>query len=147
MIERMKNMKRVFVVSSLLLAISFTAMAQIFGATQGEEQPAFGASAPSATFHSTSALPSSGSEYSANPSLGENGVASSPAYASPGRIGHIRRADSDGDGYDDVTKLPVNPIVNPNDPGNTPLGDVVWPLMLLLCAYAGYKKVRAHAFC
>jgi hypothetical protein len=136
MIERMKDMKRVYVVSSLLLVISFTAMAQIFGATQGEEQPAFGASAPSATFHSTSALPSSGSEYSANPSLGENGVASSPTYASPGRIGHIRRVvDGNNDGYDDVTGLPLNPIVNPNDPGNTPIGDAVLPLLLLACAY------------
>lgn len=138
MIERMKDMKRVFVVSSLLLVISFTAMAQIFGATQGEEQPAFGASAPSATFHSTSALPSSGSEYSANPTIGADGSASyegasySPAKA--GRPGGIR-------------KDPGNPFAdNPNTQDNTPLGDVVWPLMLLLCAYAGYKKVRAHAF-
>ena len=79
MIERMKDMKRVFVVSSLLLVISFTAMAQIFGATQGEEQPAFGASAPSASFQSTSIMSGSGSEYSANPTLNADGTA---AYSS-----------------------------------------------------------------
>ena len=135
MIERMKNMKRVFVVSSLLLVISFTAMAQIFGATQGEEQPAFGASAPSAVFQSTSSMSGSGSAYSANPTIGEDGSAAyegasySPAKAAK-KPGSIRRD-------------PSNPVID--DPKNdNPLGDVVWPLMLLLCAYAGYKKVRAR---
>lgn len=128
MIERMKDMKRVFVVSSLLLVISFTAMAQIFGATQGEEQPAFGATAPSAVFQSTSSMSGSGSAYSANPTIGEDGSAAyegasySPAKAS--RPGGIKK----------------NPIVDDeNDEGNVPLGDAVWPLMLLLCAYAIYK--------
>ena len=125
-------MKRVFVVSSLLLVISFTAMAQIFGATHGEEQPAFGASAPSATFHSTSTLPGSGSAYSPNPSLNEDGTASyegasySPAKAA-GHPGGIKK----------------NPIIEGE--GNVPLGDGWLPLMLLLCAYAGYKKVRARS--
>ena len=133
MIERMKDMKRVFVVSSLLLVISFTAMAQIFGATQGEEQPAFGASAPSATFQSTSIMSGSGSEYSANPTLNADGTAaySSGSSESPKKI------------YKPIRRDPSNPIIDDHD---NPLGDVVWPLMLLLCAYAGYKKVRAHAF-
>ena len=133
MIERMKNMKRVFVVSSLLLVISFTAMAQIFGATQGEEQPAFGASAPSATFQSTSIMSGSGSEYSANPALNADGTAaySSGSSESPKKI------------YKPIRRDPANPIID--DPKNdNPLGDVVWPLMVLLCAYAGYKKVRAR---
>lgn len=126
----MKDMKRVFVVSSLLLVISFTAMAQIFGATQGEEQPAFGASAPSATFQSTSTLPGSSSAYSSNPSLNEDGTASyegasySPAKAA-GHPGGIKK----------------NPIIEGE--GNVPLGDGWLPLMLLLCAYAIYK-VRAR---
>ena len=136
MIERMKNMKRVFVVSSLLLVISFTAMAQVFGATQGEEQPAFGASAPSATFQSTSIMSGSGSEYSANPTIGADGSAAYDASYSPAnsakRIGNVRTT-------------PPNPGGGGSG-SNTPLGDAVVPLMLLLCAYAGYKKVRAHAF-
>ena len=131
----MIDMKRVFVVSSLLLVISFTAMAQIFGATQGEEQPAFGASAPSATFHSTSTLPGSGSAYSPNPELNADGTASyedasySPANSAK-RIGSVRTT-------------PPNP--GTGGQSNTPLGDAVLPLMLLLCAYAGYKKVRARS--
>ena len=109
-------------------------MAQIFGATQGEEQPAFGASAPSATFQSTSIMSGSGSEYSANPALNADGTAaySSGSSESPKKI------------YKPIRRDPANPIID--DPKNdNPLGDVVWPLMLLLCAYAGYKKVRARS--
>ena len=67
-------MKKVIVISSLLLAISFTAVAQIAGSTQQEEQNAFGATAPSATFQSTSSMPGSGSEYSSNPTLNADGT-------------------------------------------------------------------------
>lgn len=129
----MIDMKRVILISSLLFAISFTAMAQIFGATHGEERKAFGATAPSATFHSTSSMSGSGSAYSANPTLNADGTAAyqgasySPAHA-PAHPGQIRR----------------NPVVDDADPGNVPLGDGWLPLMLLLCAYAGYKKVRAR---
>ena len=127
-------MKRVIVISSLLLVISFTAVAQIFGATQNEEQNAFGASAPSAAFQSTSTMSGSGSTYSANPELNADGTAAyqgetySPAKAIR-RPGGVRK-----DGFENQD--------NPNDP--TPLGDAVLPLMLLLGAYAVYKKVRAR---
>jgi len=133
MIERMKElmservMKRVIVISSLLLAISFTAVAQVFGATQGEEQNAFGASAPSATFQSTSSMSSSGSSYSATPSLNADGTA---AY--------------EGGSYSSA-KAPLivgprrNPIVDENDEGNVPIGDVFWPLALLALAYLSLR--------
>lgn len=131
----MKDMKRVFVVSSLLLVISFTAMAQIFGATQGEEQPAFGATAPSATFQSTSSMPASGSAYSANPTIGEDGAAYTPGAAAAPKAGRSVRREG--------------PVVDENDPGNVPLGDVVWPLMALVGAYVcvrSFKTKRAFAF-
>ena len=121
-------MKRVILISSLLLAISFTAMAQIFGATHGEERKAFGATAPSATFHSTSSMSGSGSAYSANPTLNADGTAAyqgasySPAHA-PAHPGQIRR----------------NPDVDENDPGNVPLGDALLPLLLLAMVYAVYS--------
>ena len=128
----MKYMRRVIGLISLLLALSFSATAQIIGATQQEEQQAYGASAPAASFQSTSALPSSGSEYSPNPTLNADGTASyggasySPAKA-PKRPGGIR-------------KDPGNPFAdNPNTQDNTPLGDAVVPLMLIACAYAVYK--------
>ena len=104
--------------------------------------------APSVGFQSTSALPASGSAYMATPMIGDNGAAEAPSYAAPGRIGHIRRTDLNGNGIEDDQEEETN---NAGTPGSTvdqkdqlPLGDGVWPLMLLLCAYAGYKKVRAR---
>lgn len=108
--------------------------------------------APSVGFQSTSALPASGSAYMATPMIGDNGAAEAPSYAAPGRIGHIRKVDANNNGIDDDAEVDEE-TGNAGTPGQTvdpkdqlPLGDVVWPLMLLLCAYAGYKKVRAHAF-
>ena len=98
--------------------------------------------APSMDFHSTSVLPASGSAYTATPMIGENGAAATPSYAAPGRIGHIRRLD-DGE-EDEETNNAGTPGQNVDPKDQLPLGDAVWPLMLLLCAYAGYKKVRAR---
>ena len=122
----MKYMRRVIGLISLLLALSLSATAQIFGATQQEEQQAFGATAPSAAFQSTSTMSGSGSTYSANPELNADGSATyegasyTPAK-SPKKPGTVRK----------------NPVIGGDS--NTPLGDAVLPLMLLLCAYAVYK--------
>ncbi len=127
-------MKRVILISSLLLTISFTAVAQIFGATQGGEQKAFGATAPSATFHSTSALPASGSEYTSNPTLNADGTAAyqgetySPAKAIR-RSGGVRKNSFGGENQD-----------NPGDP--TPLGDAALPLLLMSLTFCGYLYLR-----
>ena len=115
-----------------VLLVSVPTMAQIFGATQQEEQQAFGASAPSAAFQSTSSMSGSGSTYSANPELNADGTAAyqgetySPAKAAR-RPGGVRK-----NGMGDDTS-------NPGDPNKDPLGDAVLPLMLLLGAYAIYK--------
>ena len=107
--------------------------------------------APSVGFQSTSALPASGSAYMATPMIGDNGAAEAPSYAAPGRIGHIRKIDANHNGIDDDEEEDGEDPGNAGTPGSTvdqkdqlPLGDAVWPLMLLLCAYAGYKKVRAR---
>jgi hypothetical protein len=103
---------------------------------QVEYKVATTATAPMAGFQSTSA-------YSGQFSTGEqsmlnsDGTVNDEAYmGAPKRPGSIRRTEINNPGDPD----------DKEDDGNTPLGDVVWPLMLLLCAYAGYKKVRAHAF-
>ena len=118
-------MKRVIVISSLLLAISFTAVAQIAGATQQEEQNAFGVSAPSAAFQSTSSMSGSGSTYSANPELNADGTATlegaSYSPAKPKKPGTIHKA----------------PPIHVD-----PLGDAVLPLLLLALAFVGYKASR-----
>lgn len=90
----------------------------------------YGASAPTMGFRSTSVYSSqfSNGEQSM---LNADGTVNDEAYGvgqsnASGRPGQIRR------------------INNPEDDEENPLGDVVWPLMMLLCAYAGYKKVRAR---
>ena len=90
----------------------------------------YGASAPTMGFRSTSVYSSqfSNGEQSM---LNADGTVNDEAYGvgqsnASGRPGQIRR------------------INNPEDDEENPLGDVVWPLMLLLCAYAGYKKVSRH---
>lgn len=118
-------MKKVIVISSLLFAISFTAVAQITGSTQQEEQNAFGASAPSAAFQSTSSMSGSGSTYSANPELNADGTATlegaSYSPAKPKKPGTIHKA----------------PPINPD-----PLGDAVLPLLFMSLAFCGYLYLR-----
>lgn len=120
-------MKKVIVISSLLLAISFTAVAQIAGSTQQEEQNAFGASAPSATFQSTSSMPGSGSEYSSNPTLNADGTVAyeggSYTSAKAPLIGGPRKS-------------------TPNPPDPTPIGDAVLPLLLMSLAFGMFVYFR-----
>jgi ABC-type transport system substrate-binding protein len=126
--ERMKYMRRVIGLISLLLALSLSATAQIFGATQQEEQQAFGASAPSAAFQSTSTMSGSGSTYSANPELNTDGTAtyegaSNAPAKSIRRPGGVRKDDWE------------NPLLQP-------LGDAVLPLLFMSLAFVGYKASR-----
>ena len=133
-------MRRVKIIGNWLmvmgvLLVSVPATAQIIGATQQEEQQAFGATAPGAAFQSTSTMSGSGSTYSANPELNADGTAAyggasyAPAKAIR-RPGGVRKDGFDGE--------------NQNMPGDpSPLGDAVVPLMLIACAYAIYK-VRAR---
>ena len=128
-------MRRVIGLISLLLALSFSATAQIFGATQQEEQNAFGASAPGAVFQSTSTMSGSGSTYSANPGLNADGTAtyegaSNAPAKSIRRPGGVRTTD--------------NEIPNPDvgGQGNDPIGDAVVPLMLMSLAFGMFVYFR-----
>ena len=99
------------------------------------------ASAPTMGFQSTSAYSGQwAAQEGTTPMLNSDGTVNNEAYGvgSGHHPGSIRRADND-----DIIDNPGDPDDN-DDPGNVPLGDVVWPLMLLLSAYAGYKKVRAR---
>lgn len=89
--------------------------------------------APAATFHSTSAYSGQWEEQgSMTPMLNSDGTVNNEAYGvgqnePSGHHGRVRRVN------------------NPEDDEENPLGDGWLPLMLLLCAYAGYKKVRARS--
>ena len=87
--------------------------------------------APAATFQSTSAYSDSFEEQS-QPMLNADGTVNAGAYGvgqsnAPGR--HIRTATP-------------NPDVDPNDPGNVPLGDGLIALMLCACAYLIVRATR-----
>ena len=91
---------------------------------------------PSVGFQSTSAFSDQwNTEEGTTPMLNSDGTVNNEAYGVGSRHpGSIRRTEN------------INNPSNPDDdydPGNVPLGDAVWPLMLLLCAYAVYK-VRAR---
>ena len=125
-------------------------MAQGWGSQQAEQQK-IQAAAPSATFQSTSAMKGSGSAYSANPMLNNDGTAAySSASGSSSRNNGPRKAKKDGD--------PTPPGGNPfsgggNDPetedvNKPPVGDAVLPLMLMACVFCGviaYRRRRSAA--
>ena len=125
----MKYMRRVIGLISLLLALSLSATAQLIGGTQQEEQQAFGATAPSAAFQSTSTMSGSGSTYSANPELNTDGTAtyegaSNAPAKSIRRPGGVRKDDWE------------NPLIP------SPIGDAVVPLMLLSLAFGMFVYFR-----
>jgi hypothetical protein len=94
------------------------------------------ASAPTMGFQSTSAYSSQfGSEEQSM--LNADGTVNDEAYTTTSRVGHlgsIRREERESGEANTGT---------PEQTGDKqPLGDVVWPLMLIACAYAGVRSFR-----
>lgn len=114
-------MKKILFVGILLMSLSM--MAQT-----AHEQQSFGATMPSAAFHSTgSTMMSSGSTYSANPTLSADGMASySGASYSPASMPSGPRRASAFDDFDE----------------DMPLGDALLPLMLMAFAFMGIIYLR-----
>ena len=119
----MKDMKYRVIILAMVAAFSLPAIAQL-------SSDPFAATAPTTTFQSTSALVGAGSDYSSNPTIGDDGTAAQPS-ATPRRIG-VRRNDDEDPGV-------------PTTPGEgevwQPIGDALLPLMLLLLGYMGYHFV------
>jgi len=88
------------------------------------------ATAPTATFQSTSAYSGQWEQEAQQSMLNNDGTVNSEVYG-------IGRKEVSG-----PRRVTPNPDVDPNDPGNVPLGDVLLPLTLLACAYAIYKVSR-----
>ena len=104
-------------------ALSLPAMA---GWINQEQQ---NATAQQSAFQSTSTMTPSGSSYSSNPELGEDGSACAPASQAPSR------------GPRKVGLMPGMP--DPSETkDNTPIGDAVLPLMLMAAAGAGIIALR-----
>ena len=100
------------------------------------------ASAPTMGFQSTSVY-SSQFGNGEQSMLNSDGTVNNEAYGvgSSHHPGSIRR-EGVGDPSGGID--PPDEDDKDKTENGEPLGDVVWPLMLLLCAYAGYKKVRAR---
>ena len=120
--------KKILIVLFMAAAlVALPAMGQSFGYRQSEDNRQWTYTNTAQTFRSTSAMPGSGSAYSATPMLNEYGMATYEGEEEPSmaslRAGSIRK--------------------NTGTPGSggqeLPLGDAVLPLMLLALAYAGYK--------
>lgn len=154
-VERKRNMKNVMktILRNTKLVMTLAFLPALLSAAQAQavdykstykgvkyEQPrqteeykvAETATAPAVGFQSTSAYSGQfGTEE--QPMLNSDGTVNGEAYgvgqsSAPGHHGQIRR------------------INNPEDDVENPLGDVVWPLMLLLCAYVcvrSFKRKRA----
>ena len=87
---------------------------------------------PNAQFQSTSGLKTSGSTYSSNPTLNEDGTAPSPT--GPRRAPKPINDDDDWEyRMDDI-----------GGGISTPIGDAVLPLMLMAMAYAVYSVARVY---
>jgi hypothetical protein len=121
----MKDMKYRVIILAMVAALSLPAIAQW-------NNNDVMATAPTTTFQSTSTLGSSNSAYSSNPSIGDNGTATIRTIG-------VRRNETpsgnpgtpDEDEIDDDEKAEWQPI-----------GDAVWPLLLLALAYLIVRATR-----
>ena len=101
------------------------------GIQQMEYKVATTATAPSATFQSTSAYSDQWQGGSTTPMLNTDGSVNTDAYGvgqsnSGGHHGHIRRIDNPGE----------------NDELENPLGDGLWALLLMAGAYVVVRTAR-----
>ena len=116
----MRNIKvigyRLWVIGVLMgaLVVSVPTMAQF------SNQDIFNAQAPGTSFQSTSSLSGSGSAYSSNPTIGDDGTASNPNAEEPQQA-NARRIG-----------VRQNYIEVPED---NPVGDVLLPLLALAIVY------------
>ncbi len=107
--------------------VALPTMAQSFGNKRSVENDQQAAQNYTTTepFRSTSTMQGSGSVYSATPVLDADGSAYNPSESASERPhGGIRKADA---------------FTPPQ-----PLGDAVWPLMLMALAYLGLRLFRAR---
>ena len=117
-------MKKVIMILMAVALVALPTMAQSFG---GQEQP------NNVAFQSTSTLTPSGSVYSPNPALNEDGTAYNPAATTTQTSSGPRKAKHE------------DPVVPEGDP--TPLGDAVLPLMLCALAFCGVIYLRRRRIC
>ena len=100
---------------------------------------------PSTDFRSTSVMVGTGSAYSANPTIGANGMVGAPITSIPKHPGQIRKTGE----YDDNEEEDDEYSGNAGTPGSTvnegdqlPIGDGLWVMMALLAVYCASRVYR-----
>ena len=120
-----KKLVLLMILAAALMALP--ALAQNFGSQPADQ--------PNASFQSTSTMTGSGSSYSANPTLNSDGTAaySNASYSSSQNSGPRRAKHStDSPGEVDTTV----------DKENSPLGDTLFPLLLMSLAFGMFVYFR-----
>ena len=124
-VERIKEFKIMKALRYLLMVVAMVSVLSIKAQSTAQ--------LPQAQMKSTSVMVSSGSTLPQAATTGAYVTGStvgsySPARMQSGRPGSIRRGASDEDEGD-------TPPSDPQGPNENPIGDAVWPLMVLACAY------------
>ena len=120
-------MKKVMMIVVMVAAVALPAMAGWI--TAGND-----ATKNQETFQSTSTMQGSGSAYTANPVLNEDGTAASPTDRSSGprKVGALPGTGGGSVDMPDTSKAG----------DNTPIGDAVLPLMLMAVMAGGVIYLR-----
>ena len=138
----MKALRYLLIVMAVLSVVSV--QAATLGApyqpqTRGIRYTSYHSQMPTVAMNSTAAskMMSSGSSLPMAAVSGVSITGATPESSSPvtKHPGHIRRTDDNGDGWEDENE--------PDRPGEMyPLGDVLWPLMLMAVGYIIYRIRR-----
>ena len=124
----MKTLRYMLIVAALLSVMS--ASAHMFDKQWGQK-PVIEMRSTSAMAYSGSTLPQAAATGVKMASVADVESSTSTRPYHPGRI---RRAADEEEGD--------TPPVNPHGPNEDPLGDVLWPLMVMALAYVVYLKCR-----
>ena len=141
-LKNMKALRYLLIVMAVLSVVSV--QAATLGTpyqpqTRGIRYTSYHSQMPTVAIHSTApAMMSSGSSLPMAAVSGVYVTGSTPASSSPARHpGRIRRDVGDED--EGTTEGDPDPV-KPGEP--SPLGDVLWPLMLMAVAYVVYRRKR-----
>ena len=141
-LKNMKALRYLLIVMAVLSVVSV--QAATLGApyqpqTRGIRYTTYHSQMPTVAMNSTAAskMMSSGSSLPMAAVSGVSITGATPESSSPvtKHPGHVRREDGNGDGWEDEEE--------PDKPGEMfPLGDVLWPLMLMAVGYIIYRIRR-----
>ena len=119
-VKIMKKMRNIMTIVMLVALVALPTKAQTFGGND----PQYSA-VPTTAFHSTSAMPMSGSTYASQPVINADGMATYEGAGRPG--GGPRKIDA---------------IEIPDELDEQPLGDAVLPLMLMALLFGAITALK-----